>query len=57
MSDYLDRAALLALDLPESIVDRLLHDTPLSGTDGRPVIEADRLDDLIGLLDWEGRQS
>jgi hypothetical protein len=57
VSDYLDREALLALDLPEATVDRLLRDTPLSGTDGRPVIEADRLDDLLGLLDREGRQS
>ena len=53
MSDYLDRAALLALAIDPAIVDRLLRDTPLSGHDGRPVIEAERLDDLLGLLDRE----
>jgi hypothetical protein len=56
VSDYLDREALLALDLPGAIVDRLLLDTPLTGDGGRPVIAADRLDDLLGLSEREGRQ-
>jgi hypothetical protein len=50
VSDYLDREGLLALGLDEADVDQLLRDTPLSGHGGRPVVEADRLDDLLGIL-------
>jgi hypothetical protein len=49
--DYLDRDALRALSLAGPLVDRLLRDTPLSGHDGRPVVEAERLPDLLALLD------
>jgi hypothetical protein len=49
-SDYLDRDGLLDLDLDESVVDRLLAETPLKGNDGRPVVAAEQLDDLIGLI-------
>ena len=55
MTAYLDRLALLALDLDEAIVNRLLEPSPDSGHDGRPVIEADRLEDLLALLDYDGR--
>jgi len=51
--DYLDRDDLLALDLDEATVDRLLRDTPLSGEGGRPVVEAERLEDLLEMLRQE----
>jgi hypothetical protein len=51
MDDYLDRDALLALDLDPATVDRLLRDSPLTGHDGRPVVEAERLADLLAMLD------
>jgi hypothetical protein len=47
MSDYYDRDALLSLDLDAQTVDRLLSASPLTGHDGRPVIEAERLADLM----------
>jgi hypothetical protein len=47
---YLDRDGLLALGLDETAVDRLLGGSPLTGHDGRPVIEAGRLPDQLGLL-------
>jgi hypothetical protein len=53
--DYLDREGLLALGLPEPVVDRLLRDTPLSGHGGRPVVEAERFPDLLAPLDGDGR--
>jgi hypothetical protein len=55
MNNYMGRDDLLALDLDESVVDRLLRDTRHSGHDGRPVLDADRLDDLVAMLDREGR--
>jgi hypothetical protein len=45
--DYLDRDGLLALGLAQTTVDRLLRDSPMTGHDGRPVVEADRLSDLL----------
>jgi hypothetical protein len=48
--DYLDRDALLALGIDEADADALLADSPLSGHDGRPVVEADRLDELLTAL-------
>jgi hypothetical protein len=51
VSDYLDRDALLALDLDEADVDRLLRGSLLTGHGGRPVVEAEHLDDLLALLD------
>jgi hypothetical protein len=53
--DYLDRGGLLTLDLDEPVVDRLLRDTPLRGHDGRPVVAAADLPDLLALLDTGGR--
>ena len=53
MTDYLDRDALRALDIDEAAIDRLLRSTPLSGHDGRPVVEADRLDELLEMLHRE----
>jgi hypothetical protein len=50
LDDYLDRDGLLALGLDETDVDRLLRDTPLSGHGGRPVVEAERLHDLVAML-------
>jgi hypothetical protein len=52
--DYLDRVGLLALGLDEPVVDRLCRDTPLSGHDGRPVVEAERLPDLLAVPDTGG---
>jgi len=34
-------------------VDRLLRESPLIGHGGHPVVEADRLEDLLGLIDLE----
>jgi hypothetical protein len=57
--DYLDRDGLLALGLAEANVDRLLCDTPLTGHDGRPVVEAERAEELaqIILREREGLES
>jgi hypothetical protein len=52
--DYLDRDALLALGLAESVVDRLLRDTQLTGHGGRPVVAAADLPDLLAMLDIDG---
>jgi hypothetical protein len=52
--DYLDRDALLALGLTDPTVERLLRETPLSGHSGRPVIEAERLPELLAMLRQEG---
>jgi hypothetical protein len=55
---YLDRDGLLALDIDPADVDRLLRNTPLTGHDGRPVVEAERLPELLEMLRRErgGRQ-
>jgi hypothetical protein len=47
---YLDRDARRALDLDEATIERLLRDTPHSGHDRRPVVSAQQLPDLLGLL-------
>jgi hypothetical protein len=52
--DYLDRDQLLALDVPEADVDRLLLDTALTGHGGQPVVEAERLPELLESLRREG---
>jgi hypothetical protein len=44
---YLDRTDLLNRGLDAEEADALLAASPLTGNDGRPVIEADRLDDLL----------
>jgi hypothetical protein len=48
--DYLDCDALLALGLAECDVDRLLRDTPHTGHGGRPVVEAERLAELLDMI-------
>ena len=57
MLDYLDRAALLALDLDEQTVRRLLAASPLTGHDGHAVVEAKRLNDLLAQLRAEEEKS
>ena len=51
--DYLDRDGLLALGPDEADVDRLLRDSPLTGHGARPVVESNRLEDLLELLRQE----
>ena len=55
MNDFLNEADLLALGLCDRVVARLLHDSQLTGSGGQPVVEADRLPDLLAMLDLEGR--
>jgi hypothetical protein len=55
--DYLDRSGLLALGLDEADVTRLLRDTPLTGHDGRPVIETKRLPELLEMLRRAGGEA
>jgi hypothetical protein len=53
MCDYLGRADLEALGRDQRVIERLLHDTALTGHAGEPVVEAERLVDLLGLLERE----
>jgi hypothetical protein len=53
MPDYLDRDALLDFDIDPATVERLLRDSPLTGHGGRPVVEEERLDDLLEMLNRE----
>jgi hypothetical protein len=53
MSDYLDRDDLLALDIDQAVVGRLLCGTLLTGNDGRPVVEAAQLVELLEMLQRE----
>jgi hypothetical protein len=48
--DYLTRDDLLLLGLSEDEADAVLSRSPLTGHDGRRVVEADRVDDLLGLV-------
>jgi hypothetical protein len=41
----------LDLGLDPAAADQLLSDSPLTGHDRRPVIEVERLDDLLVLLE------
>jgi hypothetical protein len=50
LDDFLDRDGLLALGLDEHVIDRLLRDTSHSGHDGRPVVDADRLPELLDMI-------
>jgi hypothetical protein len=50
MSDYLDRDGLLSLGLDEAEADALLSGSPLTGHDGRRVVEADRVSELLETL-------
>jgi hypothetical protein len=52
---YLGRADLEALGLPPAVVSRLLRNTPFTGHDDEPVVEADRLQELLDMLDREGQ--
>jgi hypothetical protein len=49
--DYIDLDALLTLDIDRDTAAALLERLPLTGHDGRPVIEAERLPELIAALD------
>jgi hypothetical protein len=57
LSDYLDRDALLVCEgWDKSDVDRLLRDTDLYGLDGQPVVEEERLPDLLAMFEREDRE-
>ena len=47
---YLDKGALLALDLDPAELESLLRDSPITGHGGRPVVEADRLGELLAMI-------
>jgi hypothetical protein len=51
--DYHDEADLLGLGLEPGTVSRLLRESPLTGHDGRPVVEAAALRDLMPHPDRE----
>jgi hypothetical protein len=53
MCDYLDREALLALD--ETIVDRLLTASALTGHGGQPCIDATVLEQLMEMRERDSR--
>jgi hypothetical protein len=48
--DYLDRNALMALGISDVVADRLMLGSPLTGHDGQPVVEAERLPELLAVL-------
>jgi hypothetical protein len=50
VNDYLDRDDLLALDILSADADELLRQTSHTGGGGRPVVEADRLAELLGMI-------
>jgi hypothetical protein len=50
MPDWLDRNDLLALDVHNRDVDRLLRDTPHTGHGGQSIVEAAWLDELMDML-------
>jgi hypothetical protein len=52
MNDYFDRDDLLALDIAPADADELLRQTSHTGTGGRPVVEAERLVELLGMI-WK----
>jgi hypothetical protein len=45
--DFLDKQGLLDLDIDEETANKLLRASQLTGHDDRPVIEAERLLDLL----------
>jgi hypothetical protein len=51
--DWLGRDDLLALDIEPVTADAILARWGLRGHGGRLCIEAERLDDYLGLLEWE----
>jgi hypothetical protein len=56
VSDYLDRETLLVCyGLDEAVVGRVLRDTPLRGLEGLAVVEEDRLDELLTMIEYDDR--
>jgi hypothetical protein len=55
-ADYLDENGLRSLGLEKATIERLLQDTPLRGNGGRPVVEANRLTELLDMLRREEEQ-
>ena len=53
MSDYLDLDALLALGIDPAKASRLLASSAHSGHAGRPVVEGERLSELLEELGHE----
>jgi hypothetical protein len=51
--EFLNRDHLLTLGLDPATVERLLRDSPLSGHGGRPIVEEDRLAELLETLNRE----
>jgi hypothetical protein len=51
--DYLDEHGLRSLGLEEASIERLLRISPLLGDGGRPIIEANRLPELLDSLQQE----
>jgi hypothetical protein len=56
LPDYLAECDLLALGIEADTVAWLLRRTPLTGHDGRPVVERDRLPDLLAEREREDRR-
>jgi hypothetical protein len=54
MSDYLDRSGLLSLGFDENDADHLLRLTCLTGHDNLPVVESERLAELLEMLGAQG---
>jgi hypothetical protein len=48
--DILGKFWLEMLDIDETEVDRLLRETPLTGHEGQPVVESERLPELVDML-------
>jgi hypothetical protein len=55
--DHLGRDQLLDLGVDMADVDQLLRDSPLTGHGGRPFVEADRLRDLLEMLQRGSRET
>jgi hypothetical protein len=47
LPDYLGRDDLLALGIDPDEADTILRHSPLTGHDGQPVVEADRVAELL----------
>jgi hypothetical protein len=53
LPDYLRRDDLRLLDLRESEISRMLASSPITGHDGQPVIEAERVREWLVLFERE----
>jgi hypothetical protein len=53
VDDYLDRDALILAGLSPEEADAVLALSGLTGHSGEPCVEAERLDDLLGLIQRE----